>query len=263
MLMNILSHFLFAMLIFVPLEALAPRRRDQKILRQLWQTDTAYALFAGTLIAAGMTALFLGTQAIFAPLVGEPIRNAIAAQPLVLQVIEIVVIADVGYYLIHRAFHAVPALWRIHAVHHSIEDMDWLAAYRVHPVDQIMTRGVSLMIPIILGFSPAAFAIFGFFFSWHSVLKHSNVKVSFGPLRWLLATPTYHHWHHANQAEAFDKNFAGQLPIIDLLFGTAIMKEKEGPAAYGTDQPLPRDFVDQLIQPLRPVAHAEPAQPVR
>ena len=257
MLMNILSHFLVAMLIFVPLEALLPRRRDKKIFRRLWQMDTAYALFAGVLIAAGMTALFLGTEKLLGPLVGEDIRSAVAGQPLVLQVVELIVIADLGYYLIHRMFHTVPALWRIHAVHHSIEDMDWLAAYRVHPIDQVMTRGVSLMIPIILGFSPLAFAIFGFFFSWHSVLKHSNVNVSFGPFRWLLATPTYHHWHHANQPEAFDKNFAGQLPIIDLMFGTAIMKETAGPAAYGTDQPVPRGFVDQLIQPLRALRAAE------
>ena len=259
MLVDILTHFLAAMLIFVPLETLVPRQRGQKILRQFWQIDTAYALFAGILIATGMTALFVGSERLFAPLIDEGIRTAIRGQPVVLQAIELIVIADVGYYLIHRLFHEVPALWRFHAVHHSIEEMDWLAAYRVHPIDQILTRGVSLLIPLALGYSGAAFAIFGFFFSWHSALKHSNVKVSFGPLRWILATPTYHHWHHANQAEARDKNFAGQLPLIDLLFGTAIMKEKEGPTVYGTDHPLPAGFMAQLAEPFHVPQTPQPA----
>jgi sterol desaturase/sphingolipid hydroxylase (fatty acid hydroxylase superfamily) len=96
------------------------------------------------------------------------------------------------------------------------------------------------------------------------MLKHSNFKISFGPLRWILASPTYHHWHHANQPEAYDRNFAGQLPLIDLLFGTAIMKEAEGPSAYGVDEPIPEDFVGQLIVPFRKadMADASSAQPL-
>ena len=248
---DVLLDFLISMLIFVPLETLLPRRKGKKVFRRLWQTDTAYALINVFLILMGMTAIYVVARSVFGPLVGENIRGAIAAQPVILQVIEIAVIADLGYYLIHRLFHEIPALWRFHAVHHSIEEMDWLAAARVHPIDQIMTRGISLMIPIALGYSGAAMVIFGFIFNWHSTLKHSNVNVSFGPLRWILATPTYHHWHHANQAEAFDRNFAGQLPIIDLMFGTAIMKEKEGPSAYGTDHPMPSGFIAQLAAPFR------------
>ena len=80
-------------------------------------------------------------------------RTAIAARPIWLQVITVVIIADLGFYLAHRLFHAVPWLWHFHAVHHSIEEMDWLAAHRVHPVDQIVTKGASLVPVFVLGFS--------------------------------------------------------------------------------------------------------------
>ena len=258
MVKDILTHFLIALVIFVPLETLLPRRKDKKIFRPHLLVDVCYALLAGLVIMAGMTGLFVFAQAGIRPLIPEAIRTVITSQPLVLQVLEVIVIADFGYYLIHRMFHEVPGLWRFHAVHHSIEDMDWVAGSRVHPIDQIMTRGVSMMVPIVLGYSDAAMAIFALFFSWHSVLKHSNVKISFGVFHWILATPTYHHWHHANQPEAFDKNFAGQLPVIDLLFGTAIMKEKEGPKVYGTNHPVPKDFPRQLILPFFPTKAVEP-----
>lgn len=251
MLTNTLIQFLTAVLVFVPLEVLLPRNKEKKIFRAKWQTDTAYVLAGGLFISFGMTALFVFTERMIAPLVDENFRQIMASQPVLLQALEIVIIADIGYYLIHRMFHQIPMLWRFHAIHHSIEEMDWLAAHRVHPLDQILTRGVSLCVPLAMGYSAPAFLIFGAFFGWHSLLKHSNLKVSFGPLRWLLATPTYHHWHHSNQREAFDKNFAGQLPIIDMLFGTAIMKEKEGPTGYGCDTPVSSDFIGQLADPFR------------
>ncbi len=137
--------------------------------------------------------------------------------------------------------------------------MDWLAASRVHPVDQILTRGLSLMIPCALGFSAEAFAIFGIAFSLHSTLKHSNANITFGPLRWILATPTYHHWHHANEPEAFNRNFAGQLPLMDLLFGTANMEESIAPTVYGVDDPVPDGFVDQILMPFRKADATEAA----
>ena len=129
--------------------------------------------------------------------------------------------------------------------------MDWLASHRVHAVDQIITGSATLLVPMVLGFSDAALYLYAVQFGWHSLLKHSNVRISWGPLRWILATPIYHHWHHANQPEAYDKNFAAQLPFIDLLFGTAIMKEREAPEVYGIDEHMPAGYVDQFWHPFR------------
>ena len=251
MVLDIFQKLLITMSVFIPLEFLLPRLQEKKILRKNWRLDLCYALAAPMITSAGIIFIIVISVLLINPILSPTITDFIAAQPLYLQVIEIIIIADLGYYLIHRMFHENPTLWKLHAVHHSIEEMDWLAAHRVHPIDQIMTRGLSLIIPYTFGFSTAAITIFFLIFGWHSYLKHSNVNIRFGPLKWLLASPTYHHWHHANEEHAFDKNYAGQLPILDILFGTAIMEEKKGPEHYGTNTPVPTDFIGQLFIPFK------------
>ncbi|MGL6043873.1 MAG: sterol desaturase family protein, partial [Sandaracinobacteroides sp.] len=71
-----------------------------------------------------------------------------------------------------------------------------------------------------------------------------------GPLEWLIASPRYHHWHHANQAQAIDRNFGGQTLVWDRLFGTLYLPEPF-PARYGTDEPLPADYPSQLMAPFK------------
>jgi hypothetical protein len=136
-----------------------------------------------------------------------------------------------------RMFHSIPLLWRFHQIHHSTEELDWLAAYRVHPVDQIATRGISLAPVFALGFSDAAIVLFAMLYQWQAILIHSNISISFGPLRWLIASPDFHHWHHSKEVAARDKNFAGQLSLLDFLFGTAHMEDLQmaPTSGVGTD----------------------------
>ena len=157
-------------------------------------------------------------------------------------------LADTGFYLAHRAFHAVPFLWRFHSIHHSIEEMDWLAAHRVHPVDQILTKSASFLPVFALDFSSTAILIFTLVYQWQSLFIHSNTRIKVGPLKWLLASPQFHHWHHANEREAWDKNFAGQLPLLDMLGGTLFMPDRM-PQKYGTDDPVPPLYHQQLAYP--------------
>ena len=72
------------------------------------------------------------TPAISTWLVSPGLRAAVARQPYWIQVIEAVILADLGFYVAHRLFHGVPWLWRFHAIHHSIQELDWLASVRVH-----------------------------------------------------------------------------------------------------------------------------------
>jgi sterol desaturase/sphingolipid hydroxylase (fatty acid hydroxylase superfamily) len=178
-------------------------------------------------------------------------RRAVANQPHWLQAIELIVLADLGFYGAHRLFHAVPFLWRFHAIHHSIEELDWLAAHRVHALDQILTKGASLIPAFALGFSEWAIATYFVLYQWHSLLLHANVRLSFGPLHWLIASPEFHHWHHSKQREAYQKNFAGQLSLWDIVFGTAHMPKGETPNCYGVDEPVPSGYVSQFFYPFR------------
>jgi sterol desaturase/sphingolipid hydroxylase (fatty acid hydroxylase superfamily) len=236
-------------LIFVPLERLLPLHSEQKVLRRHWLNDAIYLLFNGVLIKLGFL-LLVGSMMIGIRMaVPEQLIALVNSQPLWLQAAETILIADIGFYLAHRTFHAVPFLWKFHAIHHSIEEMDWLAAHRVHPIDQILTMTASLLPVYALGFSAGAVAIHAAVYQAQSLLIHSNIRIGFGPLRWLFASPQFHHWHHANERQAHDKNFAGQLPFLDVIAGTLYMP-KQMPACYGTDEPVPPLYHQQLAYPL-------------
>lgn len=248
MLHDITVRFLTMLIVFTPLELLFPRRKIA-INRKHRLTDLLY-IFVAVFPIAFHTLLIttLGTW-ILSPFELNNVQKWISELPIWTSLPLLILIVDVGYYWVHRAHHEIPALWRLHAIHHSIEELDWMAAHRVHPIDQALTRGISMVPVVWLGFDNAAILLWGTVFSFHSMLKHSNVNVRFGPLRWLLIEPAYHHWHHANQSEAFNKNYAGQLPILDLLFGTAFMKDESTLKRYGTGTKVPDSFIGQIVHP--------------
>lgn len=186
-----LQDLLLVAMIFVPLERLIPLRPRQRILRDGWATDLLHVVISGALIKIGIAALV--TLPILASplLVPSAVRATVAAQPTWLAFIEILLIADLGFYLSHRAFHKLPWLWRFHSVHHSIEEMHWLAAHRVHPLDQILTKSASLIPIFALGFSFEPMFLFAMTYRWQALLIHSNVRIGFGPLRWIFASPQF------------------------------------------------------------------------
>ena len=151
---------LIVVLIFVPLERIFSLHPEQKVLRKHWVNDLIYLFLNGIFIKIGVALLVGSIIAAITLWIPGSIEAAVRSQPIWLQAIEVIVIADIGFYSAHRAFHAVPFLWRFHAVHHSIEEMDWLAAHRIHPVDQILTKAASLLPVFALGFSAPAIAIF-------------------------------------------------------------------------------------------------------
>lgn len=249
-----LQSFLLIALVFVPLERLFALRRSQKVLRKGWRRDLVYVFANRLFILAGLVVLVAGVGVAAHGLVPSELQAAIARQPLWLQVVQAVLLADLGFYGAHRLFHAVPALWRLHRIHHSIEELDWLAAARVHPLDQVATKGASLIPLFALGFSPAAFAVQAAIYMWQSYLVHSNVRIDFGPLRWVIASPAFHHWHHANEPQAYNRNYAGQLSLLDGLLGTLYMPPGRAPSRYGAE-PVPEDYVSQLLDPFRAPDH--------
>jgi len=245
------TDFLLVCFIFVPLERLAPLRPGQGMFRRAWQTDLAHLFATGIMIKLGLgvvVGLILMGAHQFVP---AAIRAAVASQPFVVQFLELLVLADLGFYLMHRAFHALPLLWKFHVVHHSIEELDWLAASRVHPIDQILTKSASFLPVFALGFSPGPIFLSAALYRWQSVLIHSNTRIGFGPLRWIVASPQFHHWHHANCPEAMNKNFAAQLVLFDFLFGTLHLPGSRMPERYGTNDPVPSSYLAQLAYPLR------------
>jgi sterol desaturase/sphingolipid hydroxylase (fatty acid hydroxylase superfamily) len=183
------------------------------------------------------------------------LQERVLAQPGWLQFLEVMTISEVCGYWAHRATHRVPLLWRFHRVHHSIEEMDWLAAARLHPVDQVFTRGCAILPLYALGFSRVAFGGLLVLLTFQALFIHANVRLDLGFLKHVVATPQFHHWHHTNEPGSVDHNFAGGLPLLDRLFGTLLLPpDNRFPAVYGTDDPLPSSWAGQMAAPFRRAA---------
>jgi sterol desaturase/sphingolipid hydroxylase (fatty acid hydroxylase superfamily) len=249
--MEFLKGILLIAVIFLPLERVLAMHPGQKIFRRSWFNDAVYWIVNGQIIGLALTVLISGVIMASGWLLGPAVHDVVAAQPYWLQFIEALILSDIGFYFTHRAFHTFPTLWRFHVVHHSIEELDWLAAARVHPIDQIITKSVSLLPVFALGFSDGVIAAILALYAWQSVFIHSNVNIKFGPLRWILASPEFHHWHHSKDVETRDRNFAGQLPFLDVLFGTLHMPSGQLPKSYGIDAPMPQNYLLQLAHPFR------------
>jgi sterol desaturase/sphingolipid hydroxylase (fatty acid hydroxylase superfamily) len=175
--------------------------------------------------------------------------------PSVAAVVLAALIVLIGQYWGHRLTHEVPFLWRFHAVHHSIENMDWLASARLHPIDQVFTQGVVVIPLYLLGFTGNVFGGVLVFFTFLALFQHANVRLRFPVVRWVINTPEWHHWHHAIDAEAIDKNFG--TPVIDKLFGTAYMPRDRWPSGFGTPDPVPPvSYARQLAYPFTKAARA-------
>ncbi|HEY6843585.1 MAG TPA: sterol desaturase family protein, partial [Thermoanaerobaculia bacterium] len=141
-------------------------------------------------------------------------------------------------------------LWRFHAIHHSSESLDWLAAARVHPVNEALGRILQLVPMFLLGFDPRVVAAAVPLLTFYAVFLHANVPWDFGPLRYVIATPRFHRWHHTSESEGLDKNFAGLFPWIDVLFGTFYMPDRQ-PQTFGVKDSVPAGFLAQLAYPFR------------
>jgi len=148
-------------------------------------------------------------------------------------------------------YHEVRLLWPVHAVHHSVEELDWLAGSRGHFI-QVFSERALVMIPLyLLGASPEALNLYVVFAALQAVLIHCNTRLPFGPLKYLLVTPQFHHWHHSSEQPAIDTNYGAHTVLFDRLFGTYHMPKQHWPAEYGTTVPLPRTYLAQVIYPFR------------
>ncbi|PTR26405.1 sterol desaturase/sphingolipid hydroxylase (fatty acid hydroxylase superfamily) [Luteibacter sp. OK325] len=239
--------------LFVVIEKLFPLYRGQSVFRFEWQTDMKH--FAVNHFIVGLALLIVNflIHHAFGWLVSSKFQQMIAGIQFVPQLLLCVLVADMAQYWTHRAYHEVPFLWRFHAVHHSVKTMDWLAGSRQHMLELIFTR-VCVLAPLyVLGFSEAVMNAYIIVVGFQAVFNHANVHLPWGPLKYVVVTPDFHHWHHASDDEAIDKNYAAHWAFLDYLFGTAVKTTKtKFPAKYGVvGDYMPEGFVRQQLFPFR------------
>lgn len=235
-------------------EKLAPRRADQPLLRPDFWHDARY--FAFNHLGIGLS-LYIGATlvpSLFSWTINAGLQAWFRELPGPVQFLAILVAADLVEYTLHRAMHEIPALWRIHAVHHSVEHMDWLAGSRLHLAEPLATRALVLVPAFVLGAEGAPLLAYITFAAVQAGMAHANCGLRLGWLEKLVVTPRFHHWHHASDSTAIDTNYAAHLPLLDRIFGTHHMpKDGSWPEAYGViGKRLPKGILRQFLYPFLP-----------
>lgn len=242
-------NLLFTGMLFLPLERLFARQ-SQAVFRGEWREDLFY-FFISSLMVQGLSYFAMApSKAIVAHVQDASFRDSVADLPLWLQVIAIMFLTDLVQYWAHRAFHRIPWLWRFHAVHHSARNMDWLAGSRMHLLEIIALRGLTIIPMYALGFALEAIYIYIVIVYLYATYIHANLKWDVEWMKAILVTPRFHHWHHGIEKEAIDVNFAIHFPLFDRLFGTYYMPKGQWPSGYGVGgHPVPSGFIKQLAYP--------------
>ena len=235
-----------AALAFLPLEHLAAAHRER---RRRFATDLAFATVGQVLVRAGLVLVVAGVLARLDGVAPDrPLLSGIADRRarFAAETVAGLLLFELAGYAYHRLAHAVPALWRLHEIHHSSETMDWLASFRQHPLEILLLTLAQNAPLVLLGVPLGAHATVLVVLKLATVFVHANLRVPLGPLRFLVATPRFHHRHH--QRGGAVANFASFLPLIDVVFGSYSGASSR---AFGIARKLPDGFVGLLLEPFR------------
>ena len=213
-------------------------------------------------VDAALVRILFPTTAVGLALVAEAhglgLFNVLAL-PDWIGVVASVILLDLAIYFQHVLFHAVPALWRLHRMHHADLDIDVSTGLRFHPIEILLSMMIKLAVVIALGAPAVAVLLFEVLLNATSMFNHSNVRIprSFdGALRWFVVTPDMHRVHHSIRARETNSNFGFNLPFWDRLFGTYRAQPAAGHEAMtiGIEQfrdPRELRLERMLLQPLR------------
>ena len=199
----------------------APRRRltVPRLLR--WTNNLALVALNNILVRALFPAAAVGVAA-FATRQGWGLFNYYVV-PLWMSMLLSVVFLDFVIYLQHIMVHAVPALWRVHRVHHADLDYDVTTGTRFHPIEIVLSMLIKFATIAVLGPPVLAMVIFEVLLNATSMFNHGNLRLPAGldrVLRWFVVTPDMHRVHHSIEDDEANSNFGFNLPWWDRLFGT-------------------------------------------
>lgn len=262
---------LISVLCFV-LERAVPWRRDQGVLRPQFGQDIFWLVFNGHylgILLSYLIAWLLATLGTLQSAVSGLERLAwLLGQPNWVQFFVFIVARDFVEWLIHNLLHKVSFLWSFHKLHHSIEALDWIGNFRFHWMEVIVYRTLSYL-PLVM------LRVDGQVILWVAIvgtlighLNHSNLRISWGPFRYLINSPRMHVWHHDVILHGgHGQNFGVIFSVWDWLFGTAYWPDdQEQPDELGFEDMdiYPRSIVGRLVYPFwkpRKIHHEDTPRP--
>lgn len=238
-------------------EIAAPRRRRDfpRVIR--WTNNLALVIVDTVILRLTFPILAVGL-AVMAEDRGWGLFNNLEIPVWAVALVSMLLL-DLAIYLQHVMFHAVPALWRLHRMHHADLDFDATTGLRFHPVEIVISMAIKLAVVAALG--PPAFAVllFEVILNATALFNHANINLPVWidrRLRWVLVTPDMHRVHHSVDPRETNSNYGFNLPWWDRLLGTYVAQPAKGHTEMqiGIEQfRTKRDlWIDRmLVQPIR------------
>ncbi|MEM9050766.1 MAG: sterol desaturase family protein [Bacteroidota bacterium] len=244
------------------LELAFPWRKYQKAIRKDFWLDSFYMFFNFFLFSITISGFYAVLSKGYTELglTANSFRIIdLSAMPSWLQLIVFFIILDFVQWVTHIVLHRVPFLWEFHKVHHSVEEMGFAAHLRYHWMENLLYKPLKTLALMILGgFEPEQAYIVHFLAIAIGHLNHANIRLTYGPLKYVLNNPVLHLWHHSYnlpEGRRYGLNYAISLSLWDYLFKTAeIPNDEDGDIRLGFPgiEEFPEDFGHQLTYGLSP-----------
>jgi sterol desaturase/sphingolipid hydroxylase (fatty acid hydroxylase superfamily) len=237
-------------------ECLLPWRKTQSVIRHDFWLDVFYMYFNFFIFSVLINGIYAALSVLFTHS-GVTMQSLslidMTDWPPVAQLLVFFVILDFLQWITHRTLHRVPLFWRFHQVHHSIKEMGFAGHLRYHWMENVLYKPLKTIGVMLLGgFEPEQAFIVHFLTIIIGHINHSNIRIDYGPLRYLLNNPVMHLYHHAYdlpKGHQHGVNFGLTLSLWDYMFKSAHVPEKGGQIKLGYvgDENMPPNFSRQLI----------------
>jgi len=236
------------------LELRFPWRKNQATFRKDFWLDTFYMYFNLFIFAMVITGFYKLLDMGFSEVgleAGDLALVDLRSLPPTIQLLIFFVVLDFVQWFTHVLLHRFEIFWRFHKVHHSVKEMGFAAHLRYHWMENILYKPLKTFGVMILGgFEPEQAYIVHFITITIGHLNHSNIKLTWGPLKYLINNPVMHLYHHAYTLPEgrYGVNYGISLSLWDYIFGTHYIPEDSGTIALGFegDEHFPKDFLGQI-----------------
>lgn len=238
------------------LEIVFPWRKNQSIIRKDFWLDGFYMFFNFFLFAILINGVYSVIELFFKD-IGITMRSLsiidLSSLPALLQLLLFFIILDFVQWFTHVLLHKYEFLWRFHKVHHSVKEMGFAAHLRYHWMENILYKPLkTLGIMVLGGFEPEQAYIVHFIAITIGHLNHANIKITWGPFKYIFNNSVMHLYHHVKElpdGKPHGVNFGISLSIWDYLFKTNYIPEDSGTIELGfpDEETFPKGFFGQLF----------------
>ncbi|MFL1896304.1 sterol desaturase family protein [Aquimarina sp. 2-A2] len=241
------------------LEIAFPWRKEQSIFRRDFWLDGFYMFFNFFVFAIIISGFYRLLEVLFKD-IGVSAESLtvinISGLPMWAQLVIFFIILDFVQWFTHVLLHKYPFLWRYHKIHHSVKEMGFAAHLRYHWMENIFYKPLKTIGVMVLGgFEPEQAYIVHFIAITIGHINHSNIKITWGPLKYIVNNPVMHLYHHSYVLPKgkYGVNFGISLSLWDYIFKTNYVPEDSGTIELGFpgDEKVPKDFIRQITYGFR------------